>query len=191
MFFVRSTGGTPQQLVSEATGAANPVWSPDGKFILFVTGLFRSDDWGIVPSQAGSRASPIVLSLAALKEKTGLADIVPHEWLEGNRILFSAKSGDSSHLFELELSPPSMTAKEWRLNPAVKRLTSGTRQDEGPSLAPQRSAKGVRRLAFASLVRNEQIWSLSLDTNRPRAGGKVQPLTQESGFQIFPSISRD
>jgi len=86
LFVVRSMGGTPQQPVSEAIGAANPVWSPDGKFILFVTGLFRSDDWGIVPSQAGSRASPIVLSLAALKEKTGLADIVPHEWLEGNRI---------------------------------------------------------------------------------------------------------
>jgi Tol biopolymer transport system component len=46
-------------------------------------------------------------------------------------------------------------------------------------------------VAFASLVRGEHIWSLDLDTNQPRAGGKVQPLTQESGFQIFPSISRD
>ena len=46
-------------------------------------------------------------------------------------------------------------------------------------------------MAFASLVRSEHIWSLDLDTNQPRTGGKVQPLTQESGFQIFPSISRD
>ena len=53
------------------------------------------------------------------------------------------------------------------------------------------SGTGARRLAFASLVRGEHIWSLNLDSNQPGAGGKVQPLTQESGFQIFPSISRD
>jgi len=46
-------------------------------------------------------------------------------------------------------------------------------------------------LAFASLVRSEHIWSLDLDTNKPRTGGKVQPLTQGSGFHIFPSISGD
>jgi Tol biopolymer transport system component len=191
LFTVPSLGGTPQRLVEDRIGAANPAWSPDGKWILFSTGVFRPGDWGVVPSQATSEVSPVVVPLAGFKKKSGLADVVPHEWLERNRILFSAKSGDSSHLFEIGLSPPGLPAREWRLDPSPKRLTSGTGQDERPSLASQGSAKGGRRLAFASLVRSEHIWSLTLDTNQPRAGGKAQPLTQESGFRIFPSISRD
>ena len=186
-----SLGGTPQPRVSDAVGAARPVWSPDGKFILFATGVYRPGDWGIVLSEPGSQASPIVLSLAEFKKKTGLADLVPYEWMPGNRILFVAKSGDSSHLFEIGISPPGLTTKQWRLDSSAKRLTSGTEQDERPSFALGGSGTGARRLAFASLVRSEHIWSLDLDTNQPRTGGKVQPLTQGSGFHIFPSISRD
>ena len=117
--------------------------------------------------------------------------MIPYEWMAGNRILFAAKSGDSSHLFEIGLSPPSLTTKQWRLDASAKRLTSGTEQDDRPSITAGGSGTGARRLAFASLARNERIWSLTLDTNQPRTGGKVQLLTQESGFQIFPSISRD
>ena len=191
LFVMPSLGGTPQRSVSEAVGAARPVWSPDGKFILFATGLYRPDDWGIVPSEPGSQAVPVVVPLAEFKKKTGLADLIPYEWMPGNRILFVAKSGDSSHLFEIGLSPPTLTTNQWRLDSFAKRLTSGTEQDERPSLAIGESGTGARRLVFASLVRSEHIWSLGLDTNQPGTGGRVQPLTQESGFQIFPSISRD
>ncbi len=191
LFVIPSLGGTPKQRVSDAVGAARPVWSPDGKFILFATGVYRPGDWGIVLSEPGSQAPPIVLRLAEFKKKTGLADLVPYEWMPGNRILFVAKSGDSSHLFEIGISPPSLTTNQWRLDSSATRLTSGTEQNDRPSLALGGSGTGAPRLAFASLVRSEHIWSLELDTNQPRMGGKVQPLTQESGFQIFPSISGD
>ncbi|HEY0726351.1 MAG TPA: hypothetical protein VGD41_20720, partial [Pyrinomonadaceae bacterium] len=59
-----------------------------------------------------------------------------------------------------------------------------------PSLA-MASGAAARRLTFASLARGEHIWSLSLDTNRPSAATKVEPLTEETGFQTFPSISKD
>ena len=191
LLVVPSLGGAPQSRVSDAVGAARPVWSPDGTFILFATGVYRPGDWGIVLSNPGSQAAPIIVPLAEFKKKAGLADLVPYEWLSGNRILFVAKSGDSSHLFEIGISPPSLTTKEWRLDAAPTRLTSGTQQDERPSVAIGGSGTGARRLAFASLVRSEHIWSLNLDTNQPTTGGKVQPLTQGSGFHIFPSISRD
>ncbi len=126
-----------------------------------------------------------MLSLTEFKKKNGLADLVPYEWMPGNRILFVAKSGDSSHLFEIGIVPPSLTTEEWRLDSSATRLTSGTAQDERPSLALSGPATGARRLAFASLVRSEHIWSLELDTNKPRTGGKVQPLTQGSGFQYL------
>ena len=191
LFVAPSLGGTSTQRVSDDVGAARPVWSPDGAFILFATGVYRPVDWGIVLSDPGSQAVPIVLPLAELKKKTGLADLIPYEWTPANRILFVAKSGDSSHLFEIGISPPSLTTKQWRLDPSVRRLTSGTEQDDRPSLALRGSETGARRLAYASLVRNEHIWSLALNTNQPRIGGKVESLTQGSGSHIFPSISRD
>jgi Tol biopolymer transport system component len=46
-------------------------------------------------------------------------------------------------------------------------------------------------LAFASLSRKENLWSVALDTSRPRSGGKLTQLTHGSGFHLFPSISRD
>jgi hypothetical protein len=188
LFVIPSLGGTPQPRVSDAVGAARPVWSPDGKFILFATGVYRPGDWGIVLSDPGSQAPPIMLRLAEFKKTNGLADLIPYDWMAGNRILFVAKSGDSSHLFEIGISPPGLTTNQWRLDSSATRLTSGTQHDERPSFAIAGSGTGARRLAFASLVRSEHIWSLDLDINQPRTGGKVQPLTQESGFQIFPSI---
>ena len=191
LFVIPSLGGTPQRWVSDDVGAARPVWSPDGKFVLFATGIYRPDDWGVVLSDSGSQAVPVVVPLDEFKKKTGLADLIPYEWMPGNRILFVAKSGDSSHLFEIGISAPGLTTQQWRLDSSAKRLTAGTEQTERPSFAAAGPRTGARRLAFASLVRSERIWSLDLDTNQPRAGGTVQPLTQESGFQIFPSISRD
>ncbi|MBI3694326.1 MAG: serine/threonine-protein kinase [Acidobacteria bacterium] len=190
LFVIPSMGGTPQELVTEKTGAASPVWSPDGRFILFSTGPFSPDDWGIVSSEPGAAAAVSVLPLATLK-KSGLADVVPYEWPARNRVLFVAASGDGAHIFEAALSPPTGMTKEWRVDATPKRLTFGTGMDDRHSLASAMSGAGARRLAFASLARNENVWSVDLDTNRPGPGGKPRRLTQEPGFQISPSASRD
>jgi predicted Ser/Thr protein kinase len=185
LFVMPSLGGAPQLLqraTGEDMGAARPVWSPDGEFILFATGVYRPVNWGIVRSEPGSKASPIVLPLAEFKKQTGLADLIPYEWTAGNRILFVAKSGDSSHLFEIGISPPGRTTQQWRLDSLLTRLTSGTEQDERPSIAIGGPRTGTRRVAFASLVRAEHLWTLDLDTTQPRTGGKVRQLTRESGF---------
>src|SRR5439155_14096382 len=143
------------------------VWSPDSKSILFAAGAYRIERWGIVSAVPEQASAPIFLSLSELR-KAGLADLTPSAWEANNRILFSAKSGDSSHVFELELSPPNVLSKQWRLGSSPVRLTSGTEQDEKPSLAA--AAGGGRRLAFTSLVRSENLWSLALDPNQPRTG---------------------
>jgi len=48
LYVIPSSGGTEQKLVPGDVGAASPVWSPDGTFILFGTGPYRIDNWGIV-----------------------------------------------------------------------------------------------------------------------------------------------
>ena len=205
LFTVPSTGGTPQKLVPIELGAASPVWSPDGRFILVGIGQYRIESWAIVPSDLTAAVSVpseeqirsatqvgamIVLPLEALT-KTGLGDLTPRQCLTGNSILFSARSGDASHVFEIRLSPPTLFNTRWRLDESPERLTFGTGLEEGPSLAVGASGIATRRLAFASLSRSENIWSVALDGDHPRPGGKLEPLTRESGFHIFPSVSTD
>jgi Tol biopolymer transport system component len=187
---VASTGGTAQQLTSGAMGATYPAWSPDGKFILFSTGIYRSDDWAVVSSGPGPPSTATVINLDALKSE-GLANVNPCQWMVENRILFSAKSGDSSHLFEVKISPPGVKSKEWGLKLPAKRLTFGTGLDEGASLASGALGTHTRRLAFASLVLRENIWSLVLDPNRPKPAVEAQQLTRDNGFQTYPYVSRD
>jgi Tol biopolymer transport system component len=207
LFVVPSTGGTPQKLVPGEIGAASPVWSPDGKFILFARDKYRLDDWAIVPvdiSQPVPAATeqqmlaaaptghwgPLILLPVEVFKKAGLADLIPRYWL-GNRILFSAKMGDASHVFTVGLSPPGLFNRQWRLDPIPKRLTFGTGLEEKPSLAFAASATRAHRVAFVSLAHSENIWSVSLDGDHPKTDGKAEELTHESGFHIFPSISRD
>jgi Tol biopolymer transport system component len=205
LFIIPFTGGTLQKLIPEDVGAANPVWSPDGKWILFASGTYRIENWAIVSSDlrepitrnqfdSASRTdltSPVtILKLDALK-KAGFAELTPSQWLAGNRLLFSARSGDTSHVFEIGLSPPADGSRPWRLESSPRRLTFGTGFDQGASLATSGSGSGARRMVFASVVRKENLWSLALDADHPRPGTKLQQVTQESGFHIFPSISWD
>jgi Tol biopolymer transport system component len=174
-------------LVSGDVGAAFPVWSPDGAFILFAAGRYRTDSWAIVPADGGES---VVLTLAGLRQ-AGLADPAPREWLAGNRIIFEAKSGDSAHIFEIGVSSPSVFASEWRLDAAARRLTFGTAQDERPAMSSIASSAGLRRVAFASVSRKENVWSAALDTNNPGSGSTLTQLTEGTTSHVFPSVSAD
>jgi Tol biopolymer transport system component len=187
LFVVPAGGGTAQQIVSADVGAASPVWSPDAAHILFGLGQGNVLAWGIARSD---RAGSIRLSLESL-EHTSLQDLRPRDWLPGNRVLFEAKSGDSSHVFEIGLSPPSWIARAWHLDRTPRRLTFGTAQDERPAAASVASPAGGRRLVFASVLRKQNIWSVAVDAGRPAAGGTLTPLTRGAGLDTSPSVSED
>ena len=188
LLVVPSDGGTAQTLVSADLGAASPVWSPDGAFLLYGAGKYRIEEWRIVRSD---RAESVGLPLASFRQ-AGLAGSTPRAWLAGNRILFEAKSGDSSHVFEVGLSPPSWVARAWRLDASPRPLTFGTTQDERPAVSSVASSPaGGRRLAFASVSRQENVWSVALDTSRPSSGRTLTQLTRGTGSHLFPSVSAD
>src|SRR5262249_18984060 len=183
VWVVPAAGGVPRRIQPEFVTARYPVWSPDGRYLLF-TGWRdgnappqESFDWWVSPIDGG----PAVKTGAAdVLRRAGLAPYpVPGAWT-GNQIVFSARLGDSTSLWQVEIAPQT-----WQISNGPVRLTTATGLDVEPSIATDGS------LAYASLGENNDIWSLPLDADHGKATGKLQQLTHSAASDSSPSVSLD
>jgi len=175
-------------VAADFAAARYPVWSPDGKALLFwgirtsKEGVIAGGDWwaapldGSAPVQTGAEAA---FSRHGLQRPPGSYMIRPAEWLQ-NRVLFSAQLGDSTNLWQLTLTPTSRTVIG-----APRRLTAGSGMESQPSAAPG----GM--VAFASLVDRLDIWALPMDANRAKIAGAAVRLTNSAGAVRSPRVSDD
>jgi serine/threonine protein kinase len=191
-YVVASTGGAPRQLRPEFSVIRYPIWSPDGKYLLFWGKLDPKDtapnsiDWWVAPLEGGAAVKTGASAL--LRSRNLSAPMVPGAWLADGRLMFSAERGDSSDLWQL-----SIAAGAWKVGGAPTRLTTGTGMSEQPSVVMGRDSAGrsVTRVAFSGLTRNTQIWRLPLDANKGKVLGALQRLTQGPATALFGSLSAD
>jgi len=183
VYVVPAAGGPPRQLQRDFESARHPVWSPDGKHILF-TGVQISAapfeerfDWWVAPLEGGAALKTGAFSTF---RRQGLsAYSVPSAWANrGNDLLFSAKLGDSVNLWRVAISP-----QNWQITAAPQRLTFGT----GLEAQPSSDAEG--HLVFSGLAENTDIWSLPMEANEGRVTGEMQRLTEDAAPDIHPYIS--
>ena len=181
VYVVPATGGSPRQVEMDVPWATRPVWSPDGKRLLFFgntdpTGsISAASDWWSVPVAGGKATKTGVAGLLTkLGTRFTLFGPVPGEWLE-NRVLFSSTLRDSENLWEAPISPDGA-----RILAPPRRLTNGTRENQ-----PSGAATG--RIAFATAITDTVIYSLQV--NQGKATGDLQLVTRGSGNVSFPTVS--
>jgi Tol biopolymer transport system component len=97
MFVVAASGGEPRQLQPEFYEAYHPIWSPDGKHLLFFGWRNSSDiatrDWWVTPAEGGEA---IRTNAAAVRRKANVpfrtyGALAPAIWVGSpDRIAFSA-----------------------------------------------------------------------------------------------------
>ena len=127
--------------------AQAPVWSPDGRQLLFWAQRQRdapaenNTDWYAVAVPGGSPV-PTEARNALLREGfrafQGLP--LPDAWVSaGNRVLFQGSVGDSSNIWQVAISPESH-----RVNGPPQRATFGT-TDEAAASVTVRRANGVHQ----------------------------------------------
>ncbi len=182
MSIVSSSGGSPRQLEVGLHRARYPLWSPDGKHVLFWGTAVsmpedRAGDWYVVPIDGGPPA------------KTGAFDwFREHKfdvfnawsWVAGNRILFTATEGNSQNLWRARLSPQT-----WHFEGVPQRVTFGTGWEAVSSVA----ADG--RMVFSSQAYYTNIWMLPLDANRGKLTGPLQRVTSYAAGVSQPTASMD
>jgi len=188
IYLVPSSGGTPRELEPRFAVARSPVWSPDGKRLLFLgfpdtqsKSGGRQEDWWVASLDGKSAARTGALDLI-VDDGLPFASPAPSEWVatpEGESILFARTAGEATHIWQVAISP-----KTWRVTGSPRRLTSGTVTETHASFS-------VRGLVFAGLVSNTDIWSLPIDANHAKPTGPLQTLVQSAAEDIHPSLSRD
>jgi Tol biopolymer transport system component len=187
IYVVPSAGGQPRQVRPDFDAARVPIWTRDGKYLLFegtrsgssLGWLAKDEDWWVTPLNGGKATK------TGASDRLGAAGLsaffLSKTWAaEGNRVIFSAGLGDSANLWQVDISP-----RTWQVTGAPERLTSGPGLEDQPSVA----ADG--RLIFSSLIYSMNIWSLPLDANQGKVTGELQRVTRNAALDKAFDLSAD
>jgi Tol biopolymer transport system component len=184
IFLVPAAGGTPRPFQSEFPSAVNPVWSPDGSYILFEamldpdTATDRKVDWWTAGVAGGEAEKAGIGELLQRQGLSMLPNAGPPVW-NGDSLLFTARRGDTANLWQVRFSQRTR-----RVAGPAQRLTFGSALEMYPNAA-------AGRIVFTSLSENDNLWSQPVDWREGVAIGDMQRLTEGSAHDIFPSVSAD
>ncbi len=179
LFVVPAGGGEPRQLAAKFRYLSNPVWSPDGKTILFVGNETGRDNkgrsWFLTPA---AEDRPVEINANGIFDNSSVP--VPSQWLASNQILFSQRRLDAANIFRIGIDTASA-----KLKGKPERLTFGGGVENAPSMA----LNGT--LALTDLTWSFGLWSLPIDTRTARVTGEPVRLTESLTKETRPTLSED
>jgi Tol biopolymer transport system component/predicted Ser/Thr protein kinase len=179
-YVVASGGGPPRQIRPDFFAVFNPIWSPDGKRLLFLgrpEASTSGNDWWVAPLDGGTA---VRTGAFAVFQRQKLTPPIPSLWrAETNQIVFAAQSGDAVNLWQLALSPDT-----GQVTGVPVQLTFGAGPDARPSIA-------AGHLVFSLLSQNTNVWGFPVDANTGKVLGDMGRLTEGPNSDQAPSISTD
>ena len=193
IYLINAAGDEPPQPFQPGfTTARYPVWSADGRSILFegiaperTAGSSQRmvRDWWIAPATGGGRATPT--RFASHLQSARISSAVPAAWLDDGQVVFSGLQESAGSFWTIGISPRTGVVDD----APPRRLTFGTNIDEQPTIAGLSPLSA--RAAFASLTKRVDLWVLPVNANQGKVTGPLARLTQGVGSQTQLSISRD
>jgi eukaryotic-like serine/threonine-protein kinase len=181
IFVVAAGGGEPRRLFPDFAVALAPVWSADGTHLIFLGSreAGKPPDWWVAPLDGPAVSTGAIAAIT----RAGLSPspesfVLPAVWKTDGRVIFSARLGDSTNLWQIRVplagSPGS-----------PERLTNGAGLESHPSAGPE------GRLVFSLVTNNIDLWSLPIETSIGIPSGPMKRLTDDPATDAYPSFSPD
>ena len=189
VFIVEPGGGQPRAVHPEMGAAFYPSWSPSSDRLLVrgwkghETPKETFDFWAL-PIDGGEVKKSGGYPILRAQGLTGLRQLGwdgPLEWI-GNHALFAAKLGDSTNLWEADLS------KDGEFRSSGRRVTNGPGRQANPAWAVSAETE---RVAFSNQVVNYDVWTIPVDPAHGKPTGEMTRLTNTVSTEWAPSISDD
>ena len=178
IFSVPVTGGAPVPLATDVPWASVPVFSSDGRYVLFEGAPTDSNvdnhDWWVAPVHGGPSVKTGVFALLTGQGLIREVDGWKPDWV-GDRVRFI----DRGRVWEIKLSPG-----DWKASGPARQLTSNT----GSAVATRSAGN---RMVFDDRQSFSHLWKLKLDWNQAKALGEPEVVSYSGGSQVAPSSSRD
>ena len=184
MFLIPAQGGTPipfqpEFYVVDTDTSSAPVWSPDGKYLIF-NGLRRDDptslDWWVAPAAGG----PAVRTDAHRSLSMPLVWQCPYSW-SGSYLYFSTGTTvEGVNLFRAKID-----RNGWKVSGPAERITSGAGMQYGSSVLKD------GRLIYSNLNWATNIWTLEARPDLGRVSGKPISVARDVMAKFSLSLSRD
>jgi serine/threonine protein kinase len=181
LYIVSPSGGTPVRIASDFIDARLPVWSSDGKLILFAGCRTSgqplpacSDWWATTPDGRSIWNTGALAKLA----KAGITPVdVIGEW-HGDDLIFTGDKGPVTNLWDLRLPLAKVRAAS-----APEQLTTGENTEMNPTLADN------NRIAFSRVAGALHIRRID-DALHPSAAS-ASNLTGNAATDRCPYISHN
>ena len=199
VWMVAEAGGEPRHPGGKFTNARYPIWSPDGKYLLFVgytsekTYEQTALDWYLAPAnggqpirtgafdalkRAGLDARELNSNPAASFGILGLPK--PGCWLaKDNRVIFSTATGAAWNLWQTTIS------SRGAIDGSLRRLTAGAGNESDPSCGSDGA------VAFTSTQLREDVWVLPIDLDQGKPAGSMKAVTESPAVREHASLSRN
>ncbi len=185
IYVVSLNGGVPTQVAQGFANARWPIWTRDGKKLLFFaartteTDAEDAFDWWLTSHEGGPAVRTGAYAIFHRHRLTASPEAfyAPAGFTsDGSRVMFSARKGDSTNLWDVLISGGG------QITGMPRRLTGGTGQEVYPSHAGA-------RMVFATVSDNIDIWSLPMDGNAGKQLAAMQRLTQDPAPDIYSALS--
>jgi len=182
-YVVAASGGEPRQIAKELASAWAPIWDATSTHVLLLGNRDGSSplDWWVTPIDGGAPVNTGAVKVIHGHGLTASPDsfVMPDAWTPDNRLLFSARLGDSTNIWSLDVR------QDGTVGGAPVRVTSGAGVEARPAV------DAGQHLTFTTLTSNIDLWSLTADTNAGLAEGAVMRFSDDAAIDAYPAFTPD
>jgi dipeptidyl aminopeptidase/acylaminoacyl peptidase len=173
LYLVSATGGTPTDLVKRKGTDTSPAWSPDGKWIAFVSQDGRSTEWYTneylcVVAPSGGAVKNLTASFDERVVPPGGAQASPGNLVwspDGASILFQATQRTAQHIFSVPVD-----------GGPVEAVTEGPEINGSPSLD---ASGGTIAFLREDSVHPREVWHMHGARGEPERLTDTNPQTRD------------